>query len=74
MNPTAQLDLVRWAAQRLQERLEPLPAELLSSGADSDAAYERLARAMDACLYELAQLDLWGSDNRLPSSELVKKR
>jgi extracellular factor (EF) 3-hydroxypalmitic acid methyl ester biosynthesis protein len=70
MIPPTPIDHVRMAARRLLEQLAPLRSAPLSSAADFDAAYAQLAGAMDACLHELAVLNLWGSDNRLPSSEL----
>jgi extracellular factor (EF) 3-hydroxypalmitic acid methyl ester biosynthesis protein len=34
------------------------------------ACYEQLASAMDHCLQQLADLAIWGPENRVPSSEL----
>jgi len=60
---------VRQAAQRLLGKLDVIEASLGDETAASGAETE-VAAAFDQCLAELAELQLWGPDNRLPSSEL----
>src|SRR5262245_50407649 len=60
---------VRELAQQLQEKLQEVEREMgqVKQGQD---LFPRVAAAIDACLERLEELRLWGSENRLPSSEL----
>ena len=60
---------VRQLARTLLHRLEPLEP-LTAVSADPVRLYPQLAAAIDECLAELRAMDIWGSDNRLPSSEI----
>jgi extracellular factor (EF) 3-hydroxypalmitic acid methyl ester biosynthesis protein len=60
-------DRTRAIAQELLAELSPL--ERLADGAD-DERYALVAGALRRCLRRLEELNLWGPDNRLPSSEL----
>jgi hypothetical protein len=60
---------VREAAQQLLAMLEP-NARIVDAGERSQDLYPQVAAAIDKCLATLAELELWGSENRLPSSEL----
>jgi len=60
---------VREAAQLLLAELEPV-ARVVDTGERSEDLYPQVAAAIDECLAKLAKLELWGPENRLPSSEL----
>jgi hypothetical protein len=66
-NPVSKI--VRRAAAQLQRRIQSVQA-LLSQPHDSEDAYQQASTALDDCLAELSTTGLWGTDNRLPSSEL----
>src|SRR5689334_9125126 len=61
--------LVRKAAERLLAKLEPV-VRAVDLGESSGDLYPQVAAAIDGCLAELAKLGLWGTQNRVPSSEL----
>jgi extracellular factor (EF) 3-hydroxypalmitic acid methyl ester biosynthesis protein len=66
---TAITEGVRRAARELLQELvgiEPLAAQ----GDNPDTLFPHVALALDRCLDELRPLDLWGEENRIPSSEL----
>jgi extracellular factor (EF) 3-hydroxypalmitic acid methyl ester biosynthesis protein len=60
---------VREAAGRLLAKLQSIDATVAGRATASDAVVD-VTEAFDDCLAELAELQLWGPDNRLPSSEL----
>jgi extracellular factor (EF) 3-hydroxypalmitic acid methyl ester biosynthesis protein len=60
---------VRQLAQDLLRDLEKIE-QLAEASPPADGLYLRLAAVLDHCLTELKALNLWGLDNRLPSSEL----
>jgi extracellular factor (EF) 3-hydroxypalmitic acid methyl ester biosynthesis protein len=60
---------VQTAARELLGELASVE-QLVTGLDDQGAIYERLAAALDHCLAQLATLNLWGPENRLPSSEL----
>jgi len=55
---------VRGRGLELTDALHPIAA------APTDDAYAQLREAMNDCVARLSELQLWGPDNRLPSSEL----
>jgi extracellular factor (EF) 3-hydroxypalmitic acid methyl ester biosynthesis protein len=59
---------VREAAGRLLARLDPI-ARVVDSGEHSHDFYPQVAAAIEECLAQVAELRLWGPENRLPSSE-----
>src|SRR5262245_14813883 len=62
-------DRVRELARSLLEELQQVEREMGQSGQGQDL-FPRVAANIDAWLEGLAELRLWGSENRLPSSEL----
>lgn len=60
---------VREVASQLSEELAAIEGELRTTDAAA-AGYVRLVTAIDSCLDRLRELNLWGTENRLPSSEL----
>jgi hypothetical protein len=60
---------VRLAARDLVLKLEAIE-RLDTAATNEDQRYLQLAAALDGCLAALNTLNLWGPDNRLPSSEL----
>ncbi len=60
---------VREAAEQLLKRLEPI-ARSVDSGESSQDWLPQVTAAIGECLAQVAELELWGAENRLPSSEL----
>src|SRR5262245_46517493 len=60
---------VRELARQLQEKLQEVEREMGQARQGQDL-FPRVAAPIDACLDGLEELRLWGSENRLPSSEL----
>ncbi len=60
--------VVRPVSAQLVAQLGQIEAEL--PGADSDWGQRAVTAAMDECLAELANTNLWGRENELPSSVL----
>jgi hypothetical protein len=60
---------VREAADALRVELQRVE-ERISSGQHDEEVYSSLAAALDQCLSRLSSLNVWGPENRLPSSEL----
>src|SRR4051794_23511242 len=60
---------VREAAETLVVDLERVKQQL-PAGGDDDQFYSSVAAALDRCLDSLGRLEVWGPENRLPSSEL----
>jgi extracellular factor (EF) 3-hydroxypalmitic acid methyl ester biosynthesis protein len=61
--------IVRAAAARLRESLEPFEP-WAGEPSRHEEAYRGIAAALDECLVALTSTQLWGPENRLPSSEL----
>jgi len=61
--------LVRIAAAKLREQLAAVESQVLRPHNEEDA-YRQVKFAIDDCLAELTTTELWGLDNRLPSSVL----
>lgn len=67
-NPEQMLPKVRQCGQRLVAALtSAVPNE---PWCDDQASYEVVSRSMSDAMDELAALELWGPENRLPSNEL----
>jgi hypothetical protein len=60
---------VRQTAEALLGELEQVERRL-TSAERGDELYAAVAAALDRCLNQLASLNVWGPENRLPSSEL----
>src|SRR6187401_3092589 len=63
------LDQVRAPAAKLAKKLAAIEVQA-ASATDPDALYRDLSVSIDDCLEPLCQLNLWGPENRLPSSEI----
>jgi SAM-dependent methyltransferase len=70
MDTSLILVCVRDIAADLAENLAAIERDLAAEGADREPLYARLAAVLDNCLTALTQLNTWGPDNRLPSSEI----
>jgi extracellular factor (EF) 3-hydroxypalmitic acid methyl ester biosynthesis protein len=68
-SPQAITDDVGRLARGLVSELREMESAL-SRSADPESLYPRVAAALDRCLGQLAALNLWGPENRIPSSEL----
>src|SRR6478672_8753760 len=64
------LSRVRDLAAELAKNLDAVERDLTTDGSDIDQQYVRLAAACDHCLAALSELNVWGPENRLPSSEI----
>ncbi len=62
--------LVCLAAEQLCDELGPLVRG--DDQVSFEAAYERIAKAQDACLATLASSSLWGRSNQMPSGDFWK--
>src|SRR5262245_59799000 len=60
---------VRQAAANLVAALDAC-VQAIAAGQSEEATAAAVAAALDRCFAQLAPLELWGPDNRLPSSEL----
>lgn len=60
---------VREAAEALLFEIQHIQERVLS-GEHDDQVYRALAAAVDRCMGRLSSLNVWGPENRVPSSEL----
>jgi extracellular factor (EF) 3-hydroxypalmitic acid methyl ester biosynthesis protein len=64
------LPRVRHIAADLAENLPMIERDLAAAGGDGQQTYARLTVVLNHCLTALTELNIWGPDNRLPSSEI----
>ena len=64
------IERVRQIAQELLARLRVVDDELKNSTHTGNGLYTAISGALDDSLSQLAGLNLWGTENQLPSSEL----
>ena len=60
---------VRQVGLALKAELEPVAAKVSADDSD-ERLYPQVAKTLDHCLADLAELNFWGVGNRVPSSEL----
>jgi len=65
----AELNPVQQIAEKLAEKLRGLDCPS-TQPSDGKSRYQILAAALDDCLAALSALNIWGPENRLPSSEV----
>ena len=64
------IERVRQIAQELLARLRGVDEKLRSSNQADESLYTTISDVFDNSLSQLARLNLWGTQNQLPSSEL----
>jgi SAM-dependent methyltransferase len=64
------LPRVRDIAADLAKNLEAIEHNRAADRSDAEQIYESLSIVLNNCLTDLADLNFWGPDNRLPSSEI----
>src|SRR5262245_1007266 len=60
---------IRQIGVELRDKLEPIQ-RLVDAAHDREQNYPLVRQVLDDCLVQLAQLNFWGAENRVPSSEL----